>query len=78
MIQNPPGSVAQLESWLSSHVANWSALGTEQRIDWVVRAERSLRDQAAYGVDRPAFILDWKYAVLGREARFYCHREDFE
>lgn len=73
-----PGSVAQLESWLSSHVANWPALGTAQRIDWVARAEQSLRDQAAYGVDRPVFILDWTHTLLGREARFYCHRADFE
>lgn len=73
-----PGSVGQLESWLSTHVANWSSLGTAQRIDWVARAERTLRDQALHGVDRPVFILDWSYAILGREARFYCHKEDFE
>lgn len=74
----PPGSVAQLESWLSSHIANWNSLGVEQRIAWLARAERALRDQASHGVDRPVFILDWTYAVLGREGRFYCHKEDFE
>ena len=72
------GPVAAIEYWLSAHIANWGALSSHQRAEWIAKAERALVDQAAYGFDRPVFVLDWTYTVLAREARYYCHREDFE